>query len=630
MTNMREHAVALAKRGFHVFPLVESLKIPQSKSWQERATSDPDKVYEMWSGVMGEPTLHNIGVSTSGLLVVDADIKDGRQGIEICELLGLELDTFVVQSPSGGRHYYYKTDTPVGNSVQKLGDGVDIRGEGGYVVGPGSFLDGSLIDNKGTGGAYVVIADHDTKKAPAFIQQAAGQRRGRKVSDTGEILEESLLDISSARSWLESHAPAIEGDGGDLHTFQTAAYLRQLGITKETAFGLMLDYWNDRCEPPWEFDDLKTKVDNAFKFASGQPGELSLAAAVDGLASIKPPQLHDKNWFFAGDPLDTDEAWLFHEMLPAYGVGFLSGPSYSGKSFLMLDIARALSTKSEFFGTNPDEDGGTIIIAGEGKSGMRRRLAALQTEAKDLAIAGRSAGGLYDEEAFIEMMQDVEFKMKAMREHFKKPVRLLVFDTLSSTGLVEDENDNSQVAQALAKLNHMSEKLSVLVMITHHPAANGKSERGATAIFNNSDFMLRIEREDPQAPVRTLVLAKLKEGNAPRDIGWFELPTYSLGIDSRGREIKSCYVQSVSEPEKTEKIPKAYDNWLGNVSYLASITNHETDLGQKLINPQALMETSMSDGMSRAAHTECLAHAIKIGVISKEAHDGKQWLVYKG
>ena len=142
--------------------------------------------------------------------------------------------------------------------------------------------------------------------------------------------------------------------------------------------------------------------------------------------------------------------------------------------------------------------------------------------------------------------------------------------------------------------------------------------------------MLRIEREDPQAPVRTLVLAKLKEGNAPRDIGWFELPTYSLGTDSRGREIKSCYVQSVSEPEKAEKIPKAYDNWLGNVSYLASITNHETDLGQKLINTQALLETSMSDGMSRAAHTECLAHAIKIGVISKEAHDGKQWLVYKG
>jgi hypothetical protein len=536
----------------------------------------------------------------------------------------------VVQTPSGGRHYYYVTDTPVGNSAQKVGEGVDIRGDGGFVVAPGSVLDPKLPENKGVGGFYTVLTDLPVIPVPEFIKVAAGKKREKSTNTLSDTEMDSPYDISSARAWLESHEPAVEGDGGDAHTFQTAAILRQRGLSEDTALALMLDHWNERCSPPWEYDELAKKVENAYRFASGVAGELSVAAVFEELAEIRPPQFYDANWFFHGDPLDTNESWLFHNILPAYGVGFLSGPSYSGKSFLMLDIARALSTGELFFETPPDDRGGTIIVAGEGKSGMRRRLAALGHEDRKLAIGGRSANGLYEDDVFHELVKDLANKMKVMRDFYEMPVRLIVFDTLSSTGLVEDENDNSEISRALAKLNMISEKLNVLVMITHHPAANGKSERGATAIFNNADFILRIERDTPDAPVRALELAKLKEGDAPRNIGYFELPKIFLGKDSRQREVVSCYVRTTVEPEKTSGPPKGYDNWLLTVSYLSQVSVVESDLGQKMVNPALLQETVTSEGMTKKVHGDCMAYAIAIGVIKKQQYDGKIWIVYNG
>src|SRR6202040_4156051 len=40
-----------------------------------------------------------------------------------------------------GRHYYFRTDERLRNSVQKLGPGLDVRTQGGYVVGAGSVND---------------------------------------------------------------------------------------------------------------------------------------------------------------------------------------------------------------------------------------------------------------------------------------------------------------------------------------------------------------------------------------------------------------------------------------------------------------------------------------------------------
>ena len=98
----------------------------------------------------------------SGVLVVDIDVKAGKQGAESFTALGLtpaEKDTFRVKTASGGWHVYYSYDPVLafGSNAGRLGPGLDVRADGGYVVGPGSVL------TNGSGqGSYVVENDWPT------------------------------------------------------------------------------------------------------------------------------------------------------------------------------------------------------------------------------------------------------------------------------------------------------------------------------------------------------------------------------------------------------------------------------------------------------------------------------------
>ena len=85
----------------------------------------------------------------SGFVVLDLDIKNKIDGIknfkELCKQLEVQLPTtYAICTPSGGKHLYFCTKyaTKVRNSAGKLGPGIDVRGEGGYVVGEGSKIDG--------------------------------------------------------------------------------------------------------------------------------------------------------------------------------------------------------------------------------------------------------------------------------------------------------------------------------------------------------------------------------------------------------------------------------------------------------------------------------------------------------
>ena len=74
-----------------------------------------------------------IGLATGGgRVVVDIDPKHG--GTVAPEW----PDTLTAETPSGGRHLYHRAAVPVPCSVGKVAQGVDIRGEAGYVLVPPS------------------------------------------------------------------------------------------------------------------------------------------------------------------------------------------------------------------------------------------------------------------------------------------------------------------------------------------------------------------------------------------------------------------------------------------------------------------------------------------------------------
>jgi len=146
MHDFAEAAASLADRGWAVFPLIPGRKEPAVKWRSEQEWSkDPDYVYDNW------PDGYNIGIACgpSGLLVVDCDVKHGKDGIsDFRRVVGGKPATFTVSTPSGGEHYYYKTSRTWSNATGSLPASIDIRGSGGLVVAPGSEIGGVTYEIK--------------------------------------------------------------------------------------------------------------------------------------------------------------------------------------------------------------------------------------------------------------------------------------------------------------------------------------------------------------------------------------------------------------------------------------------------------------------------------------------------
>jgi bifunctional DNA primase/polymerase-like protein len=144
-------ALAAAELGWHVFPCAPDSKRPALKdNWQDLATTDPDRIRCWWGR---QP--YNIGIACgpSGLVVIDLDAahpsregpsRDGTASLELlCHAHGQRYPagTYTVDTPSGGCHLYFTAPAaPVRNSAGRAGPLIDIRADGGYVVGAGSRI----------------------------------------------------------------------------------------------------------------------------------------------------------------------------------------------------------------------------------------------------------------------------------------------------------------------------------------------------------------------------------------------------------------------------------------------------------------------------------------------------------
>lgn len=113
------------EHGWAFTPLVG--KKPILQGWQRRPRASLADTLQ-WASE------YNIGLRTgriSGIVVIDVDIGGDANALDLCE-------TVTALTGGGGRHFYFRCDRPVGNSVGKLGEHIDVRGDGGQVVFPGS------------------------------------------------------------------------------------------------------------------------------------------------------------------------------------------------------------------------------------------------------------------------------------------------------------------------------------------------------------------------------------------------------------------------------------------------------------------------------------------------------------
>jgi len=138
-------ALAYARRGVPVFPCEAGAKRPLTRNGHWDATTDPrviERWWRRWSSA-------NVGVPTgkkSGIVVLDVDVAAGGPE-SLAKLERAESPapkTARTRTGGGGIHVFfrYPRGTEIRNSAGLLGPGLDVRGEGGYILAPPSWTKG--------------------------------------------------------------------------------------------------------------------------------------------------------------------------------------------------------------------------------------------------------------------------------------------------------------------------------------------------------------------------------------------------------------------------------------------------------------------------------------------------------
>ena len=89
--------------------------------------------------------------------------------------------------------------------------------------------------------------------------------------------------IQRARAYLAKTPPAIEGQGGDQHTFTVCCRIvRGLDLDDHEAFEVLSE-WNLTCEPPWTDRELQAKIEGARKY-----GDEPIGGRIDDCRILPP------------------------------------------------------------------------------------------------------------------------------------------------------------------------------------------------------------------------------------------------------------------------------------------------------------------------------------------------------
>jgi putative DNA primase/helicase len=239
-------------------------KHPREKNWPSQASGDLEVVSgwpRRWPGC-------NLGIATgaaSGVVVIDVDPKNGGD-VSLKRFMaehGRFPSTPLQRTPSGGWHFVFRAPThPVSNApLGRDYPGIDIRADGGQIV---------AAPSRTPVGAYSWrLSPTDTPLAdlPSAVLERLQRGPARSVTPVGApdtargyFPPAPPAVLEAARSALERHGAAIDGQAGGLHTVHAGMLLtHDFALTDEEALPLLLQ-WNETCVPPWETDELRAKA----------------------------------------------------------------------------------------------------------------------------------------------------------------------------------------------------------------------------------------------------------------------------------------------------------------------------------------------------------------------------------
>jgi hypothetical protein len=243
---MLRTALKLASCGLRVFPCGPRQKTPAVAGGCNAATTDADVIRGWWHQ---EPNF-NVAIATgqaSGVFAIDIDSTDAEGALRRLEQAhGALPPTVEAITPRPGRHIYFQhPGAPLHNSAGKVAPGIDVRGDGGYVLAPPS------IHPSGRAYAWSVDTAHTVAAAPGWLlDRIGGHARDKPPAPTPPSV------------WRELVANGVAQGQRDTAAARLAGYLLRHRLDPLLVLE-MLQLWNaTRCRPPLHADDIARVVNS--------------------------------------------------------------------------------------------------------------------------------------------------------------------------------------------------------------------------------------------------------------------------------------------------------------------------------------------------------------------------------
>jgi hypothetical protein len=455
MRSMLESALGYAARGIAIFPCKPGGKAPLTRRGFHEASTERAQI-EAWWGANPRANIAGVTGAMSGYAVLDFDAKSG--GLVTRDDLMVEVgswETAVAATGGGGEHHYFRLP-PSRSLPRRIGvrPGMDLLGDGGYVLMPPSVTDAPYAWRGGT-----------ITEAPSWVFELVGEKRagtheGEGVANADAYARVALERVSAAV------ASAIEGTRNE--ALNKAAH----------AMGRLAPYL-DRNQAQCSLleaaiaaglTDAEARRTIASGWTAGAADPRTLLERSKGVKS--------SSRIAVTRTFDQIEArpvsWLWKHRVPFGMITLVDGRPGAAKSTMALDIAARL-TRGE---PMPSEDSplrrrSILIVAAEDS--------ATHTIKPRLELAGADLSRVHildfvrvgELERLVSLPNDVDLIEGKIAE---LDVGLVIFDSLMSCLGGRDSYKDADVRSALLPLATIADRSgAAIVCLRHFTKAPGGS-----------------------------------------------------------------------------------------------------------------------------------------------------------
>lgn len=333
-------ALHYAKSGLLVFPLhavkdgkctcgkndcSSPAKHPRTVHGLKQASNDLNFVKNLFSSFTYASA--NIAIRTgreSNLLVIDIDSVKGGRIEDLYDLVAKEtLEKTLWVKTGGGLHLYfgYPLNAEIRNSTDKLGNKIDVRGEGGYVVAPPSIHI--------SGVRYEFLNDNRIQPLPPVIIERITQTKSNSISKNEP---DSSTEISNYE----------DGSRNDSLT-RIAGKLRHSGLSQAELEAALLKINSERCKPPLDVNEVAQIARSIARYDVGKDAKLNFEGVRDRADFPSLFTIQDANQWLENAKLRPVPKMLFGELWFEGELCILFADTGKGKSILAVQIGDSIS-----------------------------------------------------------------------------------------------------------------------------------------------------------------------------------------------------------------------------------------------------------------------------------------------